>query len=251
MKEKQMPLAKAFSLRPDRFRMLIKGIKETGWENKKINILEVGCSKGDAAAYLAENYDFNIYAVDISENLIYQAIEEHQKIIQNKNLSYMCENAEKLSFTNGIFRGIYSEAAFSPLPNKRKVINEYSRLLNFGGKVLINDFVIKNTAAEKERNEMVHIPCFAGVRTKECYVDMFEEAGFRCIYFKEDYSELIRTAVWLCKIYKVSAVEISSYLSKYFCIGKSQYVQCSGKSPKGSFFKKADLTYAQMIFEKK
>jgi hypothetical protein len=52
MAEERMPLAKAFALRPERFRMLEKGIGSAGWKGKRLSLLEIGCSKGDAAAFL-------------------------------------------------------------------------------------------------------------------------------------------------------------------------------------------------------
>jgi ubiquinone/menaquinone biosynthesis C-methylase UbiE len=251
MAEERMPLAKAFALRPERFRMLEKGIGSAGWKGKRLSLLEIGCSKGDAAAFLLEENDYRITAIDISRELIDQALEEHGPALDKGKLEYMCADAEMLPFEEKSYDGIYSEAAFSPMPNKQKVIEEYYRLLKPGGRVLINDFAICRDAGQDLRDEVVHIPCFAGVQTMECYRRLFEKAGFETILCREDYGELIRVSAWLCKIYSVNVREIGSYLSSYFRMGNTDSEGCKGGNSRGMFFKKAKLTYCQMIFEKK
>lgn len=246
----RMPLLEAFTLRPDRFRMLEKGIYSAGWNNQQISLLEIGCSKGDAAAFLAKVNDFQITAIDISEDLIGQSIKDYGAVIKKGKLKYLCANAENLPFPGETFDGLYSEAAFSPMAKKQRVIEEYYRVLKSGGQVLINDFSIKQDTEKELRNEVEHIPCFAGVQTMECYCDLFGKNGFHTILCQEDYGELIRVAAWLCKIYSVSIKEIGSYLSSYFHIGTSDSKACSGRNTKGTFFKKAKLTYCQLIFKK-
>lgn len=246
-----MPLLEAFTLRPDRFRMLEKGICSTGWKNQQLSLLEIGCSKGDAAAFLVKENDFQISAIDISQELIDQSIKDYGAVINKGKLKYLCANAENLPFADRTFDGIYSEAAFSSMPNKQRVIEEYHRVLKSGGHVIINDFAIKQDTGKELRNEVEHIPCFAGVQTMECYCDLFVKNGFQTILCQEDYGELIRVSTWLCKIYNISVKEIGSYLSSYFHMGKMDSKTCSSRNTKGIFFKKAKLTYCQMIFKKK
>ena len=245
-----MPLSEAFALRPERFRMLETGICSTGWKGQQLSLLEVGCSKGDAAAFLVKENDYQITAIDISQELIEQSIEEHKTVLNKGKLEYVCANAEELPFAEESFDGIYSETAFSPMPNKLKVVEEYYRALKSGGRVLINDFAIGQDAGQDLRDEVVHIPCFSGVQTMECYRDLFEKKGFQTILCQEDYSELIRVSIWLCKIYNISLKEIGSYLSSYFHTDNLNPGACSGGNTNGTFFKKAKLTYCQMIFEK-
>ena len=245
-----MPLSKAFALRPDRFRMLEKGICSAGWKSRQLSLLEIGCSKGDAAAFLVKENDYRITAIDISQELINQSAEEHGTVLKDGKLDYLCADAEELPFAEESYDGIYSEAAFSPMPNKKKVVEEYYRALKAGGRVLINDFAIGQDTGQDLRDEVVHIPCFSGVQTMECYCDLFEKNGFRAILCREDYGELIRITTWLCKIYNVSVKEMGSYLSSYFCMGNPNNKSCIGGNTNGAFFKKAKLTYCQMILEK-
>lgn len=250
MPEERMPLAKAFALRPERFRMLEKGIKSAGWEGKSLSLLEVGCSKGDAAAFLVGKNDYKITAIDISQEFIDQALKEHSQVLRSGKLKFIYADATTLPFEEASYDGIYSEAAFSPIPDKRKAVREYYRAIIPGGQVLINDFALGRNTEKDLRDEVMHIPCFAGVQTIESYIGLFEKAGFKTILCREDYGELIRISSWLCKIYGVGLREIGSYLSSYFRMGNPDAGGCKGKNSKGVFFKRAKLTYCQMIFEK-
>lgn len=247
-----MPLAKAFAMRPERFRLLEKGIVNAGWKGRSLALLEIGCAGGDAAAHLVRDNDYHITAIDISRELIEEAQQEHSCSVQKGRLNFLCANAEELPFAAGSFAGIYSEAAFSPLTNKEKVIAEYGRLLKPGGRVLINDFAILRNPDKFLREEVIHIPCFAGVETMESYCAMFEKAGFKTILCREEYGELIRIAAWLCKVYKVSVREIGAYLSSYLNMNRPNCAVCRNDGrARGMFFDRAKVTYCQMIFEKR
>lgn len=247
--ETNLPLAKAFEIRPERFRLLEKGMPYTAWE-PGIKILEAGCSVGDASAYLASEKELDVTAFDISGELISRAVEKHGGG-EGKKLRYLCADAAELPFEDESFDGLFSESAFSPMPKKNEALREYGRVLKPGGRLLIHDFVIRNGGEELLREEVVHIPCFAGVQTKECYEDMLQKAGFRRIRYQEEYGELIRITLWLCKVYKVGIGEIGGYLSRYFHSGESGCKGCGETAQKtDTFFRRAELSYCQMVYEK-
>ena len=247
--DEKLPLAKAFEIRPERFRLLEKGLPYLDWKPGK-KILEAGCFVGDASAYLASEKKLDVTAFDISPDLIHQAQEKHAGI-KNGKLQYLCADAANLLFADESFDGLFSESAFSPMQTKGAALKEYCRVLKKGGRLLIHDFVIKNSQGDLLREEVVHIPCFAGVQVQECYEALIQKAGFRKIHYEEEYGELIRITMWLCKVYKVGVEEIGGYLSQYFHNGESECGGC-GKAVQttDSFFKRADLSYCQMIYEK-
>ena len=247
--EHKLPLAKAFEIRPERFRLLEKGLPHTAWK-PGMKILEAGCSVGDASAYLASEKKLDMTAFDISGELIRQAEEKHGGG-KNRKLRFLCADAAELPFADGSFDGLFSESAFSPMPKKREALREYCRVLRPGGRLLIHDFVIRNGGEELLREEVVHIPCFAGVQTRACYEDMMQKAGFQRLRYQEEYAELIRVTLWLCKVYGVGVEEIGGYLSTYFHSGEPGCGGCGETAQKtDTFFQRADLSYCQMIYEK-
>lgn len=245
----QILLAQAFAERPERFRLLRRGFEKAGWDHGTLSLLEIGCSRGDAAAYAAERPGVQITAIDISEELIDEAKRLHGKKGPGIDLTYDCQDAADLPFPDKRFDGIYCEAAFSPAEEKERIVKECFRVLKPDGKMLMNDFVIKKDDEDIHRDQVIHIPCFAGVRTIDCYRELFETAGLKMKYYKEEYGELIRITMWLCKVYRVDISEIGGYLSTFFHSGKSTCKSCAEESGE-SFFSRAKLTYGQMIFEK-
>ena len=245
----QLSLAQAFQNRPGRFRLLKKGIERTGWKSSSVRLLEAGCSVGDAAAMLSVEMGFDVTAFDNEPALVSEAIRIHGT---GSRLHFDAADASALPYPEASFEGLYSEAAFSPMIDKSGALAEYRRVLKPGSLVLINDFVIRKDAEDAVREEVVHIPCFAGVQTRACYEELFRQAGFAAEGYYEEYGELLGVTAWLCRVYGVKPNEIGGYLSRYFHIG-SPGAACGAARPdgeKGAFFKRTDLSYCQMIFQR-
>lgn len=249
-----IPLSEAFMNRPGRFRLLEKGFNRTGWTGSGLDLMEPGCSVGDASAFVARQ-GHRVTAFDLSEELIGAALLRHDGIA---GLRFFCADASSIPVEDNSFDGIYCEAAFSPMTGKDRILKEYERVLRNDGKLLVNDFFMRQEAENTLREEVVHIPCFAGVQTRECYERLFSDAGFKLVEFHEEYGELIGITAWLCRVYKVSPNEIGSYLSMYFHDGASDGAACGaasgrdgGSNEGDTFFKRSELSYCQMIFQKK
>lgn len=243
------PLIDAFTTRPNRFHLLRKGIVRTGWSRGGLKLLETGCSIGDAAAMMASE-GFLITGVDLSEEFIRRAGEKHG---DKNGLDFICADAADLPFPAGSFDGLYCEAAFSPIRRKKEVLREYYRILRDDAKVLVNDFVIRKEASDSIRSEVIHIPCFAGVQTRECYEELFKSAGFELLEYHDEFGELIGLTAWLCRFYCVTPDEIGGYLSSFFHSGASDGATCGSDAGdhQGAFFRKTELSCCQMIFQKK
>lgn len=235
--------------RPGRFRLLRKGFERAGWEAEGMKLIEIGCAAGDASAEMADA-GFDVTGVDLSEELVERAKELHKT---GDSLRFVCADAADLPFDDGSFDGLYCEAAFSPLPDKEKVLREYARVLRPGAKVLVNDFVIKKEDPGNSREQVVHIPCFAGVQTHACYEELFKEAGFEPVEYHDEYFELLGLTNWVCKFYDLEADEVGGFLSGYFHSGASSGDGCETATDirQESFFKKTELSYCRMIFQKK
>lgn len=246
----RISLSEAFMNRPGRFRLLMKGAERAGWTCRSVHLLEPGCSVGDASAFMADQGHY-VTAFDLSGTLISQARKKHHEY---ERLKFLEADAVSIPIGNGSVDGIYCEAAFSPMSPKERILSEYHRVLRTGGMMLINDFFIRNESEEAAREEVIHIPCFAGVQTRECYEALLENSGFDIVEFHEEYGELIGITAWLCKVYKVSPNEIGGYLSMYFHEGTDGGEACSVRSStasEGDFFKRSELSYCQMIIQKK
>lgn len=223
-------LRDAFVQRESRFALLDKGVNLAGFA-KSAALLEVGCAGGEASAYLAECGFFSITAIDIDTAIIAAAGERFP------GCSFVCADACDLPFEDGRFDGIYSEAAFAPITEKYAAAREYTRVLKPGGRILLNDFALRELSGA-ERVE--GIPMLMGVQTMAQYKEIFEALGLKCIYGKEEFAELIRIAISLSRRYNVPPSELGKYIISAF--GRDEFVN--------DFFSQTQMSYCQMIYEK-
>ena len=228
----KLPLREVFLTRENRFRLLEAGFAAAGWTGDTRYLLETGCADGAAARHMARQGGFYITAIDVDDGLFPpERADENVELVR----ADIC----RTPFDNGSFDGIFSEAAFSVLPDKEAAVREYARVLKKNGRVLIDDFALKTGAAPVTR-DVQGVPCLDGVQTMETYRELFARQGFRCIYSREHFSEFIRMAIGLAKFYGVSPSEVGRTIVSAF-----------GKGGGGDeFFSNTRMTYCQMIFEK-
>ena len=242
-----LTIAEAFIERPKRFALLCKGVENAGWNSGKKKLIEIGCSRGDATSFMSDKYGHSITGVDLSPELIDAAKEKHGA--KGLNLSFVSGDATALPFENEGFDGLYSEAAFSLLNEKEKAVKEYFRVLKPGSNVVINDFIMRGEINPDDRKDVLHIPCFSTVQTLQLYKKIFEDNGFKTVFCKDEFNELLNIAKWLCKVYKTSISDIGKYLSCYF--SNQENDNCPANDSGKVFFKKAKISYCQILFQKK
>lgn len=245
--ESPLNLFDTFTLRPDRFKLLDKGINLI--TNTYLNIsrvLEIGCAFGDGSAHMVKEYYCKAEGIDMSEETIAIAKEKHKDLINGGRLRLTTANAENLPYKDEKFDILFSEAAFSPILNKEDAASEYYRVLKKGGFLLINDFATKIPVTSENREEVYYIPCFQGVSTIEDYCNIFKKYNFHIVSAKEEYGELVGVSMWLSKVYKIDILEIGTYLSQFYNYNRIGS-NCTGN---GEFFKDVKLTYCQMILRK-
>jgi ubiquinone/menaquinone biosynthesis C-methylase UbiE len=232
-------LLRIFETRKNRFRFLSSGMDIIAPSvNEKW--LEVGCNNGDATNYITNNYSLNVTGIDCAEENIKTSNTRYPSLL------FDLGNACKTNYKNQSFDGIFSEAAFSSIANKKDLVREYSRILKPRGYLLINDFALKEEIDEQERFEYSHIPCFSGVEFVRDYVKYFD--GFNLISSEENYSELLAIVLHLSKESGIKPKEIRSFLSRYYNMGNEK-TQCPFGETRG-MMAKAKLTYSRMILQK-
>lgn len=101
------------------------------------NFLELGTGTGLSLAWMVEGMSENSTLITIDNSLEFQSIAK--KHIQNSNISFVCEDAEKwiLNYNDLKFDLIFADA----WPGKYVVLEETLNLLNSGGIYLIDDML--------------------------------------------------------------------------------------------------------------
>lgn len=228
----KIPLRDAFTQRKDRFFLLDKGLINAGF-TVTLELLEIGCAGGEASEHLSGKGFRKLTAIDIDGAVLERARE------RAPGCRFICADACAMPFADESFDGVFSEAAFAVIPDKAAAAAEYARILRSGGRFLLNDFALRKPTAAARR-DIEGIPCLEGVQTAADYIEIFRNVGFKTVYQKEEYPELVRIAASLSRRYGVPMKEVGSYIQCAF--GNSRYVN--------EFFKNTEMSYYQIVFEK-
>lgn len=98
--------------------------------DKKSKILEIGCSGGPLLISLKKQGFSNVYGVDISEEAI--------KLCQRRGIeNAFVMDGNKLNFKDKEFDIIIASDVLEHLPDEKKALSEWSRVLKSKGKMII------------------------------------------------------------------------------------------------------------------
>ena len=174
----------------------------------QLNILDVGTGPGSVALLLAE-MGHRVTGVDFSEAMLENAIRNNTAL--GLDVDFKKGDAENLPFANGTFDAVVNRFVLWTVPDPKKAIREWKRVLKPGGKLVIIDgnwYDNRNTLKRRiwrelslplvmiteRRNPYTHkfgpelkkgIWCL-GVERPEADKIFLEEESFRDIYLIEE-----------------------------------------------------------------
>ncbi len=243
-KTKKVNLLEQFTLRNKRFRLIEEAVEIL--ENHPItNVMEVGSSYGDASIWMNKQYGWNVTGIDKDINHVNLAKLKAEESCSNVRFLKQ-DIMQELDFSYK-FDLIVSEASFSLLEDKKKAVKNYHDMLNSKGKVIVNDFFVKemsDVAAQKK----VNIPCFKNMETLHSYDEYFSCLGFNKIHQKDYSGWLAPLALNLKRTCACHTHDIEEILDESLENDAFEVVdkQISFKT----FFQSVKVGYVQIIYEK-
>lgn len=139
----------------------------------------MGCGPGVSSHALLE-WAEEVFAIDISQSMLDQAT-------KNENIHYQMASAENLPFGESFFDLIFAGSSFHWL-ERRKFLNEASRVLRSGGKLLIYDSALKNGLRpdfHKKFNEIFPRP-YSDVHLSNTEMEFFNFSIKESLVFMSD-----------------------------------------------------------------
>jgi ubiquinone/menaquinone biosynthesis C-methylase UbiE len=100
-------------------------------------VLEIACGPGFVALLFAERVR-EVVGLDLTEALLEQA-RQRQRELGLHNVQFVQGDAEQLPFPDGAFTIVACHKAFHHFTNPRKVLEEISRVLAQGGRLVLGD----------------------------------------------------------------------------------------------------------------
>ena len=105
-------------------------------------ILDAGCGEGNVAAYLAEKYGLHIYGVDLLDFAVSNATSKSKKLNLQDKVKFKVGDYTKLDFHDKTFDGVYTMETLVHVPNYKKALKEFYRVLKPNGKLVLFEYSI-------------------------------------------------------------------------------------------------------------
>ena len=148
------------------------------------NLLDLGCGKGRTIKYVWDNYHINMWGLDISEKLVWEARE------LNKKSNICISSGEHTPFENDEFNGVFAECTLSLMDNLENTINEVNRIMEKGGSLVISDVYAKNSKYLLELKSFNLDTCLKRPHCLDVLGSLLKDRGFE-ILLLENYDNLI------------------------------------------------------------
>jgi len=114
---------------------VVREMKESGWELKGAEILEIGSGHGSLAVELALG-GARVTAIEPCEP--WRKLSEERAALMGLPITHLGADAHDLPFRDGWFDGCVSLQVLEHVHEPKRVIHEVSRVLKPGGRVLIS-----------------------------------------------------------------------------------------------------------------
>ena len=101
-------------------------------------VLEVGCGVGLTTAYLAKK-GCKVVGIDLSEKMIEKAREKAKRKGLEDKIEFLVADAQKLPFKDNTFDAVISESVYVFIPDRKKAMKEFNRVIKKGGYVGITE----------------------------------------------------------------------------------------------------------------
>jgi arsenite methyltransferase len=150
--------------------------------------VDLGCGKGTDLIRLREAVgpDGHIFGVDISEGMLTKAKKTVEKFGYS-NISLVRSELEELNLGDGVADLVISNCTINHAKDKLAVWSEIKRILKKGGRFVVSDIYSTEPVPSEYANDPVAVAeCWAGSITKELYLNILNQVGFKNISIVEE-----------------------------------------------------------------
>lgn len=141
-------------------------------------ILDAGCGTGQTSAYLAEQYNCKVIAVDHNKMMVDKA--KKRFLTSQLPIEIAQANTEKLPFSDHTFHIVLSESVIA-FTNRALTLAEFKRVLRTDGVLLAIEMVLEGQLSPEEQKQIIDFYGMAQLKTESEWVNYFREAGFNHI----------------------------------------------------------------------
>ena len=105
-------------------------------------VLDAGCGRGVTACYLAEKYNVKIVGIDLLDFELKIAGQKVREKKLEEKVSIKVMDFSNLEYPDSYFDAIYTSETLSHVPDIKKVLKEFYRVLKPSGKIALMEYTI-------------------------------------------------------------------------------------------------------------
>jgi len=173
--------------------------------------IDLGCGQGSDVIRLAEKVGEMgfVYGLDISEKMISKATSNAEKL-DVKNVKFIRTELRTLPLNSGLANLIISNCTINHVQDKQTIWNEIYRVLKSGGRFVVSDIYSSAPVPLEYSNDPIAVSeCWAGSITKDEYLNILANAGFKNIEILEESDPYPKGKIEVCS-FTISAVKKKS-----------------------------------------
>jgi ubiquinone/menaquinone biosynthesis C-methylase UbiE len=143
-------------------------------------VLDLGCGKGTTAIYLARKYGCDVTGIDLSDELVAQAISLARRARVSHRTRFQVTDAHSLPFPDGEFDAVVSQAVLVLVKDKSQVIREALRVTKPGGRLGWLELSWQRAPSPEflqSVSDVLCAYCMQNVETFRDWQSRFREAG--------------------------------------------------------------------------
>lgn len=149
-------------------------------------VLDAGSGEGNVAINLAKKYGLRIYGVDLLDFAVNKAISKSKDLNLQNKVKFKLGDYTKLDFPDKTFDGVYTMETLVHVPDYKKALKEFNRVLKLNGKLVLFEYSIcskKNLTPKK-------------LKTVDAFNMIIEESGMHSLpyFIHNKFPEIVKDA---------------------------------------------------------
>lgn len=148
--------------------------------NDSSRVIDIACGKGTTSVYLAEKYGCNVVGIDISPDLIADAIKFARHKGVDDRVRFLVADAQNIPFPDNEFDAAVSQAMLILVEDKNLTIKEALRVIRPDGRAGFLELSWKKPPTEQFMNDVTGemcAYCMENVHTYSAWKKLFKDAG--------------------------------------------------------------------------
>ncbi len=148
-------------------------------------VLDVCSALGGPARHLAKKYGCRVSGLDATGRMYEEALRRTEEAGLSGQIDYKLGNALDMPFRAQTFDVVWGQDAWCYVTDKKRLIEECTRVVKTGGTVAFTDWIEAGPMSEEERMALNTFMVFSYLETLEGYAALAEAAGLKVVE-KED-----------------------------------------------------------------